>query len=68
MTLGPSNIQKYNNMMSQARDCEKVRNWQHAEKLWKQCHELAVKNHWDVKAQWCINRSTFCEMMAKRAA
>lgn len=65
-TEGPSQIQKYNNMMGQARDNEQGKHWKHAAKMWRECERLAQDNFWREKAEWCRIRSEFCENAAAR--
>lgn len=60
-TAGPSQIQKYNNMMQEACACERKKDWLHAAKLWVECQIIATANHWKVKSDWCGVRANFCE-------
>ena len=60
-TVGPSQIQKYNNMMQAARISEQNKDWLHAAELWVECQSIAYANNWKAKMQWCITRAAFCE-------
>lgn len=64
--VGPSQIQKYNDMMSQARKCEQDKHWGHASKLWRECERMAQDNHWRSKTVWSGNRADFCEKALQR--
>lgn len=64
--VGPSQIQKYNNMMMQARESEQKKQWGYASKLWRECEGLALVNNWFAKAVWSGQRATFCENAMNR--
>lgn len=60
-TVGPSQIQKYNNMMQAARVSEQNKDWLYAAKLWFECQVIASANNWKSKVDWCGARASFCE-------
>lgn len=59
--VGPSKIQKYNDMMMQARRSEQEKDYGYASKMWRECELLALQNNWFAKAVWCGQRGSFCE-------
>lgn len=60
-TVGPSQIQKYNDMMTQARRSEQEKDYGFASKMWRECERMAQDNHWRAKALWSGQRAKFCE-------
>lgn len=65
-TVGPSQIQHYNNMMTQACSCERQKQWDHAGKMWRECERMAQDNFWRWKETWCAKRAEFCENAVRR--
>lgn len=75
---GPSKVQRYNDIVGQARLIERQANdsqmksdWLHAAKVWATALEVATtgvtNESWKAKIQWCSVRLAFCERSALRA-
>ena len=63
---GPSQIQQYNNMMTQACVNERNKDWGYAAKMWRECERMAQDNHWRDKETWSARRAEFCENAVRR--
>lgn len=66
--FGPSKIQRYNDMTTQARINERKADWSYAARMWRMALAIAEEMHWKSKIAWCSNRAAFCDGVAKRTA
>jgi hypothetical protein len=75
---GPSKVQRYNDIVGQARaierqanDSERKEDWLHAAKIWGTALDVATtgitSESWRQKINWCSVRQAFCESAARRA-